>query len=111
MKSLILVFAILLSFSSFAQENAVEKESNEPVFTCDLLNFKKNKLVFTGDVTFKTDIIQVEDADKIVYNKNTKKMVITGLDNFVMDGEIHVKNKAKKNRLRYTVGERIAYMD
>jgi len=111
MKFPIFVFAILLSYNFFAQNNEVENESNEPEFTCDFLNFNKNKLTFTGNVSFKTDIIQVEDADKIVYNQNKKKMVITGLDRFVMDGEVHVKNKAKKKRLRYTVGERIAYVD
>jgi lipopolysaccharide assembly outer membrane protein LptD (OstA) len=113
MKKLIFAFVLLLSFSSFSQEAKIEKKSNEPEFKSDLIkiNTEQNTLEFTGNVSFKTEIIELENAEKIVYNQSTKELIVTGLNDFTIDGAIQIKDKASKKILRYKIGEKIAYLE
>lgn len=114
MKKLIFVFCLFLSLSSYAQENGeVKAFQTEPEFTSDrvIFNEDKNSLELIGKVDFKTDIIELIEADKIVFNRTTNEIVVTGLKNFIFDGEIVITGKAEKQILKYTIGEKIAYVE
>ncbi len=114
MKKLIFVFSLFLSLNSFAQETkVVEAEQNEPEFKSDrmIFNQDKNSLELIGKVDFKTAIIELIEADKIVFNRTTNEIVVTGLKDFVFDGEIVITGKAEKQILRYIIGEKIAYVE
>src|SRR5690606_2469511 len=112
MKKLIFVFSLLLSLNSYAQ-GEVKANQNEPEFTSDRMIFHedKNLLELIGKVDFKTDIIELIEADKIAFNRTTNEIVVTGLKNFVFDGEIVITGKAEKQILKYTIGEKIAYVE
>lgn len=112
MKNLILILGMVLSFHSFAQEKKVTNEQ-EFGFKCDTIkiNSDKNILELNGNVSLKTDSIELENAEKIVFNKSTQGLVVTGLNQFVIDGAIQIKDKAKKRILRYTLGDKIAYLE
>jgi len=71
----------------------------------------KNIFVLKGNVNLKTEIIEIDNAEKAIYNKTTKELVVKGLDQFEIDGAIQIKDKGKKKVLRYTVGERMAYLE
>ncbi len=113
MKNLIFILGLLLSFSSFAQETDIKGEKNDLKFECDVVIYSsdKNMFEFNGKVSFKTDIIEIENADKIVFNQITKELTVTGLKDFTIDGAIQIKDKAEKKILTYTIGEKIAYLE
>ncbi|SHI30304.1 hypothetical protein SAMN04488096_1016 [Mesonia phycicola] len=113
MKNWILLIGLLIGVNSFAQDKSIENEKNEPSFKCDIVKFdsKKNTMEFQGNVNFKSDIIELKNADKIVLNNNTNEIIVTGLGEFTIDGAIQIKDKAEKNILKYTIGERIAYLE
>jgi lipopolysaccharide assembly outer membrane protein LptD (OstA) len=110
MKNCILLIGVLFGLSSFAQEKTVE---NKPSFTCDIVKFdsEKNTMEFNRNVSFKSDIIEIENADKIVMNKNTNEIIVIGLKDFTIDGAVQIKDKAEKKILKYTIGERIVYLE
>src|SRR5690606_8807851 len=108
------VFSLLLSLNSFAQEtDLVESVQNKPQYKSDkmIFNQEKNSLELIGNVDFKTDIIELIEADKIVFNRTTNEIVVTGLKNFVFDGEIVITGKAEKQLLKYKIGEKIVYVE
>lgn len=111
MKNIYFLLAILLCFSSIAQQNIEEKENIETQFACDIIKIDKDILVLKGNVNFKTDIIEIDNAKKAIFNKITKELIVKGLDQFEIDGAIQIKDKGKKKVLHYTVGERVAYLE
>jgi hypothetical protein len=113
MKKIIFLFVLFISFNSFGQENDIEKKVNEPEFKCDVIKISsdKNILEFNGNVSFKTDIIELENAEKIVFNQFTKELIVTGLNDFSIDGAIEIKDNAEKKILRYTIGDKTAYLE
>jgi len=113
MKKLIFVFALLIVFSSFADENVSEKNSNEIEFKCDVVNVDtdNNILNLCGNASFKTDIIDLKYADKIVFNQTTKEIIATNVGEFNFNGSIQIIDQAEYKTMRYTIGERIAYLE
>ena len=114
MKNLILLAVLSYSLSSFAQNDKAEIKDNEPEFTCDLVKFdpESDNIELIGNVNFETDIIKLEKADKVVYNQKTKELLATGLRHYVMiDGAVQIDNQAEMKTLRYTIGDRIAYIE
>ena len=113
MKNAALLIRILIGISSFAQENTNETAKRKPSFTCEAVTFDsdKNTIELEGNVSFKTDIIELENADRVLYNQTTNELVVTGAQGFTFDGTIQITDQAKKKILRYTLGERIAYLE
>jgi len=112
MKKLLISIILTLSFNSFAQEK-VELSNEKPTFECNSLkhNPDKNTIELIGNVCFKTNIIEFENADKIVWNRETNEIVVTGLKEFTIDGKIQFSKNREKKILRYKIGERIAYVE
>ena len=113
MRYLMLLIGLLIGLNSFAQEKKEKTTENEPYFSCDIVKFnsEKNTMEFQGNVYFKSEIIELENADKITLNKNTNEIIVAGLKEFTIDGAIQIKDKAEKKILKYTIGERIAYLE
>ena len=61
--------------------------------------------------TFKTKNLELKKADKIVYDQKKKQITVTGLQEFSFSGAIQVKDKGKKRIFKYTLGEKIAYLE
>jgi lipopolysaccharide export system protein LptA len=113
MKQVIFVLGLFLSLNSFAQEREVNVTQPAPEFKSDqmIFNSETNTLELIGNVKFKTDIIELVNADKIVFNRTTKEIEVTGLRDFSIDGVIQVKDNTKKRRLKYRIGDNIAYVE
>jgi len=113
MKNWILLIGVLIGVNSFAQEENVENVTNEPSFSCDIVKIDSDNdtMEFQGNVNFKSEIIEIENADKIVLNKTTNEIIVTGFREFTIDGAIQIKDKTEKKKLKYTIGERIAYLE
>ena len=112
MKNLFIAIALIIGLNSFGQQKT-KTEIKKTKFKCDLIKFdsEQNTLELTGNVSFKTEIIELENAEKIVFNKSTNEIIVSGLKDFSIDGAIQITDKADKKILRYKIGERIAYVE
>lgn len=122
MKNLLLLILITGAFSTYGQNfnntkavsvtaELIETQGeNYKVRSGDINIDEKKKIVeYTRDVVFITDQITLE-ADKIVYNHNTKEVVATG--NFRAKGvTMEFKTGTKPSTLRYKLGETVAYLE
>lgn len=105
MKNLFLVIALMFGLNSFAQD--------KPEFKCDVIKYDEetNTTELSGNVSFKTDIIEFENADKILLNNETNDIIVSGLEKFSFKGSIQTSEIAEVKILRYRIGERIAYVE
>jgi lipopolysaccharide assembly outer membrane protein LptD (OstA) len=112
MVNLFLAIALMLSLHSFAQDKT-EIKIDKPEFKCDFIKFDKerNTMELLGNVSFKNDIIVLEKADKIFFNKQTNEIIVSGLGEFTIDGAIQVSEKSAKRIMRYKIGDCIAYVE
>ena len=113
MKNLIILFVLLFSINSIAQVDKQAEKIENPEFTSNEGKFDtdKNILELTGNVSFKTDLLELENAEKILYNKTTNEIIVSGLKHFTIDGAIQVADNPNKNTLRYKIGQKIAYLE
>lgn len=112
MKNLFIAIALMIGLNSFAQDKT-EIKVDKPEFKCDVVKFDKeaNTMEFLGNVSLKTDIIELEHADKILLNNKTNEIIVSGLAEFTIDGAIQFSEKTKKKIMRYKIGERIGYVE
>jgi len=61
--------------------------------------------------SFKSGILEFENADKIVWNKDSNEIIVSGLNEFTIDGMIQFTEPGDKKTLRYIIGKRIAYVE
>lgn len=114
MKQILIALFLIIGIHAHAQEGTQsELQNTEPIFTCDLVKISDDTetLEFIGNVSFTTDIITLKDAEKVVLNKNTNELTITGTGDFTIDGAIQVANQGKAKTIRYTLSERVAYLE
>jgi lipopolysaccharide export system protein LptA len=79
MKDIINGLDLLLSNNAFAQSESKAESSIEDLqFSCDRVKFNddQNILELLGNVFFKTEIIEVKNADKIVYDKSKNEILV-----------------------------------
>lgn len=105
---------IIFGLSAFSQENKEIKKA--PLFTYKCLdsvltNKDKSVVQLFGDANFKTDLLEITHADKIVFNNTTKEVFVIGKFDFLMDGKIRVKDGSKNKTLRYKIGDHTAYIE
>ena len=112
MKNLYVVITLVFGINIYSQE-IVKSNDNKTELTCKLVKFdtEKNIFEYIGNVDFKNEIIQLENAEKILFNKETNEIFVTGLNEFTIDGAIQVAENSKMKTLRYKIGERIAYIE
>ena len=113
MKNILILVAILLSSSMNGQEVKSVTNPSKLEITCDLVRYDTETKVieFIGNVSFKTEIIEIEKADKIIFDQASQEIIATGLGQFLFDGVIQVANKGEKKILKYKIGEKIAYVE
>lgn len=64
-----------------------------------------------GDASFKTELLEITHADKIVFDSKKNEMVVTGKFEYNMRGALNIKDGSKNKTLRYKIGEDTAYID
>lgn len=112
MKNLFLAIALIMGLNSFAQDKT-EINIDKPEFKCDLVKFNSetNTTEFSGNVSFKTDIIELEHVEKIFLNNVTNEIIVSGMGEFTIDGAIQISENSQNKIMKYKIGERIAYVE
>ena len=111
MKHILLLIFALFGTGMFAQESTVTFKSNGAVFSGDnsIQNENKEIVEFTGNVHFTTSIVEVEKADKIVYDKKTKTFTISGFSELVINGKKRLASDLGSTTLKIDLGDTVAY--
>lgn len=94
-------------------ERAQELTKQKPEFSVNSAIFypDKNTVELIGNVCFKTEILEFKNAKKVLWNRETNEIIVSGLAEFTIDGKIQFSKKREKKILRYKIGERIAYVE
>lgn len=112
MKHLFLLLLMLMGTGIYAQETPKIFEEAGVVFSGDKSHFSKNKQVveFTGNVHFTTDIVEIEKADKIVFDKKTKTFTISGFKEMRLNGKKKMASDYGSTTLKVDLGDCVAYL-
>lgn len=113
MKKLTVLLLVLLSGNSLmAQEENSYFKSPGVFFTGDeIIHTDDKHLVgFTGNVHFSASIVEIEKADKIVYDKSTKTFTISGFSELFLNGKKKLASDLGLTTLKLEVGDWVAYL-
>ncbi len=112
MKVFILLFLMLMGVEVMAQEAPVTFESKDVFFSGDYSVERSDKQIveLKGNVHFTTSIVEIEKADKIVYDKKTKTFTISGFNELVLNGKKRLASDFGSTTLKIDLGGSIAYL-
>lgn len=112
MKNVLFLFFVLFSTVAFAQEKPVIFKGSDAVFSGDHGIQRNNKQVieFTGNVHFSTSIVEIEKAEKIVYDKKTKTFTVSGFNELLLNGKKRLASDLGETTLKIDLGESIVYL-
>lgn len=111
-----LLWISLISLGVYAQEEKpVCKISNEDFsFKSKSITFDSDakKMTLNEDASYKDNIIEITGAEQIVLDQASNEILVTGNYDFTIDGAIQfIKRETTAKRLRYKIGEAIAYIE
>lgn len=112
MKNLFLIFFALLSTVAFAQQDPVIFKGNNAVFTGDhsINRSSKQIIEFKGNVHFSTSIVEIEKAERIVYDKKTKTFTVSGFSELLLNGKKRLASDLGATTLKIDLGDSIVYL-
>lgn len=112
MKIFVLLFVMFLGVEVMAQEAPVTFESKDVFFSGDQSVVRSDKQIveFKGNVHFTTSIVEIEKADKIVYDKKTRTFTISGFNELVLNGKKRLASDFGSTTLKIDLGGSIAYL-
>lgn len=126
MRTLLIIAAFIFSTGAFAQEFEVTQKfpsqqlPNFPElhgslnisFSGDTSSFDSEKqiLELKGNVQFSTSIVEIVQADKIVYNRKTKEFTISGYKEIRINGKVQHPDDFGPTTLRFDLGSCVAYL-
>ena len=113
MKNILLFTFMIIGTISFAQEIVIEKVLDDTEIECDLIKFDPQEEIikFIGNVSFKSNILEFSEAEEVFYYQKKKQIIVYGLKEFIIDGKIVAKKESDKKILKYTLGERVAFIE
>lgn len=81
-------------------------------FSGDTSSFdSKNQILeLKGNVQFSTSIVEIAQADKIVYNRKTKEFTISGFKEIRINGELQLAEDLGPTTLKFELGNCVAYL-
>ncbi|GAB2788565.1 hypothetical protein GCM10027275_36860 [Rhabdobacter roseus] len=75
------------------------------------INTSTHQTTLLGNVDFKTDFLEIKNADTLIYDQKTHGIVALGLKQFSFSGAVYLAKDATHQRLRYKLGDTTAYLD
>ncbi len=114
MKNIALAIVSLVSFGVYAQEEqAVQTSADNPVFKSKTMVIDKETktLTLTEDAYYKDGIIEITDAEQIVFDQANNELTATGLYIFTIDGSVEYTSGEGFKKLRYKIGDSVAYIE
>lgn len=81
-------------------------------FSGDTSSFdSKNQILeLKGNVQFSTSIVEIAQADKIIYNRKTKEFTISGFKEIRVNGELQLTEDLGPTTLKFELGNCVAYL-
>jgi hypothetical protein len=77
---IVICILIIMSMTGFAQDSKVSKWiiDKQTSFTCQSITFSEDSdtVIFLNTVIFHSPFVQIDSAEKILYNKRSKKLII-----------------------------------
>lgn len=112
MKPLFLFLFALMSTGLFAQEGHVIFKGEDVVFSGDKSSYRNGRQIveFTGNVHFASDIVEIEKADKIVYDRKTKTFTISGFQELRLHGKKRLASDLGSTTLKLDIAGGVAYL-
>lgn len=112
MKVVVLLLLMFLGVEGMAQKSPVTFEGKDVFFSGDQSVTRNDKQVveFTGNVHFTTSIVEIEKAEKIVYDKKTQTFTISGFSELVLNGKKRLASDLGSTTLKIDLGGSIAYL-
>ncbi len=112
MKAFIVFFFMLIGTGLFAQEAPVTFESKGVFFSGDHSVQRQDKQIveLTGNVHFSTSIVEIDKAEKIVYDKKSKTFTISGFNELILNGQKRKASDFGSTTLKVDLGGTIAYL-
>lgn len=112
MRPLLLLFFVLLGTGLMAQEGPVTFTGEGIVFSGDnnISTQNKEMVELTGNVHFSTSIVEIEKADKIVYDRKTKTFTISGFKELRLNGKKKLASDLGPTTLKIDLGDCVAYL-
>ena len=112
MRPFLFLLGFLFSTGMFAQEFPGSSIDPEILFSGDkqVLSSNKHILELTGNVTFTTSVVEIEKADKIVYDSRSKTFTISGFKELRINGEKQLAEDLGPTTLRVEIGGCVAYL-
>lgn len=113
MRTIIIVLSILFSTGMFAQKTPISLNDSGIVFSGDTRTMSTDKQVLElrGNASFSTSIVEIEKADKIVYDKKTKTFTISGFRELRIHGQVQLAEDLGPTTLKIDLGDnRVAYL-
>jgi ethanolamine utilization protein EutP (predicted NTPase) len=119
---------IIIGLTGIAQSTRVSKWliDKNTLFTCQNINYseKSDTVIFQNNVNFNSVFVQIKDAEKILFNKKTKKLTILSPKKGMMEmndkkngmkliSKISLINEddwKKVKCIEYTIGEHAVYV-
>ena len=107
----LLIFS-LFSLGMMAQEKSVVFERAGVVFSGDnsITTGNKEKVELAGNVHFSTSIVEIEKADRIVYDPKTKTFTISGFKELRLNGKKKMASDLGSTTLKIELGGCVAYL-
>ncbi|RNC87812.1 MAG: hypothetical protein ED556_01085 [Winogradskyella sp.] len=109
----IVSFAFITGANCYAQKETQSKD--ELSYSCEgvvELDAQKQTITLTGNANLKTDVFEFQDADKILINKVSNEVIISGAYKVrFKGGTIERASELKSYHLRYKIGDKIAYLE
>lgn len=95
-----------------AQDAPVTFEGKGVVFSGDHSVLREDKQIveFTGNVHFTTSIVEIEKAERIVYDKKTRTFTISGFNELLLNGKKRLASDLGSTTLKIDLGGTIAYL-
>jgi len=115
MKKLFITASLILAFGINCYGQKDVKVENELTYSCDEMvkqDLENGTITLIGNANLKTSVFEFINAEKIVINKTSKEVIVTGEFKINMNGgTIQKAPELKKHHLRYIIGENIAYVE
>ena len=116
MKNLLLISLLFSSLSLRSQSKVSINENGGPVINFDTVSFntETNIYVFSGNVDFKDEIVDIKKAQKLTLNSNTKELTAIGVSDAKIDGTITIYTNGKNcypGTVDYKLGSRRLYIN
>ena len=115
MKKLFITACLILAIgvNCYAQKDT--KDENKLEYSCDELveqNLELGIITLSGNANLKTSVFEFLNAEKIVINRISREVIVTGEFKINMNGgSIQKAPELKKHQLRYVIGENVAYVE